>query len=31
MSILISYLLFVGLFTSLALGLYFSLQFVKLI
>nr|YP_009399901.1 cytochrome b6-f complex subunit 6 [Tolypiocladia glomerulata]ARW69720.1 cytochrome b6-f complex subunit 6 [Tolypiocladia glomerulata] len=31
MSIIISYILFISLFTSLALGLYFSLQFVKLI
>nr|YP_009398882.1 cytochrome b6-f complex subunit 6 [Cliftonaea pectinata]ARW68192.1 cytochrome b6-f complex subunit 6 [Cliftonaea pectinata] len=31
MSIFISYLLFLILFTSLALGLYFSLQFIKLI
>nr|YP_009244280.1 cytochrome b6-f complex subunit VI [Gelidium vagum]AMK96522.1 cytochrome b6-f complex subunit VI [Gelidium vagum] len=31
MSIFLSYLLFIALFTSLALGLYFSLQAVKLI
>nr|QJH88263.1 PetL [Pterocladia lucida] len=31
MSILISYLLFIALFTSLALGLYFGLQATKLI
>nr|ARW64954.1 cytochrome b6-f complex subunit 6 [Polysiphonia sertularioides] len=31
MSVLVSYILFVFLFMSLALGLYFSLQFVKLI
>nr|YP_009564834.1 cytochrome b6-f complex subunit VI [Gelidium coulteri]YP_009565234.1 cytochrome b6-f complex subunit VI [Gelidium sinicola]QBA96185.1 cytochrome b6-f complex subunit VI [Gelidium coulteri]QBA96585.1 cytochrome b6-f complex subunit VI [Gelidium sinicola] len=31
MSIFLSYLLFIVLFTALALGLYFSLQAVKLI
>nr|QCI06475.1 cytochrome b6-f complex subunit 6 [Dictyurus purpurascens] len=31
MSIIISYILFITLFTTLALGLYFSLQFIKLI
>nr|YP_009393699.1 cytochrome b6-f complex subunit 6 [Caloglossa beccarii]ARW62261.1 cytochrome b6-f complex subunit 6 [Caloglossa beccarii] len=31
MSLLISYLFFIVLFTSLALGLYFGLQAIKLI
>nr|QVQ56725.1 cytochrome b6-f complex subunit 6 [Erythrocystis saccata] len=31
MSIFLSYILFVTAFMSLALGLYFSLQFIKLI
>jgi len=31
MSIFVSYVLFVTIFMGLALGLYFSLQFVKLI
>lgn len=31
MSIIISYILFISLFTVLALGLYFGLQAVKLI
>nr|YP_009296991.1 cytochrome b6-f complex subunit VI [Ceramium japonicum]AOM66334.1 cytochrome b6-f complex subunit VI [Ceramium japonicum] len=31
MTILISYILFISIFTSLALGLYFSLQAIKLI
>nr|QCI04612.1 cytochrome b6-f complex subunit 6 [Apoglossum ruscifolium] len=31
MSLIISYLLFISIFTSLALGLYFGLQAIKLI
>nr|WCH58129.1 cytochrome b6-f complex subunit 6 [Cystoclonium purpureum f. stellatum] len=31
MSIAISYLLFIGIFTGLALGLFYSLQAIKLI